>query len=123
MLSRSAAQGATATNVVNGAARIKSVRTQQYVTAAPLLYLQIYNSFAPTVGTTKPRCVVPVPTRDTNDDTGRMKAVFPGGGSGKNGLKLETGFSYAVTTTPDGATGPTSGQEPVIEVDYESNNQ
>jgi hypothetical protein len=89
---------------------------EQRAAAAPRLFLQLFNTNAPTVGTTVPEIVIPVPAGSGTVDEAVVKVVFKGS---QGSLVLNTGLAYAVTTTPTGSTGPTGGQEPVVIVDYE----
>lgn len=124
MISRTEAQSATPTQVVNGAARIGSIECQQWNNGSARLYLQVFNNYNPTVGTTKPDLVIPIPAKPTNYPKGEIKVPFPVcGGGDHNGMKLTTGFAYAVTTTPDGSTGAAVGLRPVVIIEYDSNNQ
>jgi hypothetical protein len=90
--SRTAAQNATATAVRNGACIINRVRVRQYAGAAPRLYLQLFNTNAPTVGTTAPEMVIPVPAGNTKMNatvrdvnfTGDRRAVWYWSGVRRN---------------------------------------
>ena len=116
MVSRTPAQNATATVVRNGRTILKNVEVRQRLAAAPRLFLQIFNTNAPTVGTTAPEIVIPVPAGDANITLNRNKVEFQ---ADKGGLDLGTGFSYAVTTTHDGSTNPTATHEPEVIIHYE----
>jgi hypothetical protein len=96
---------------------LKSIKVEQRASAAPRLFLQIFNTNSPTVGTTAPEKVVPVPAGSSNLDVSVLKEEFQGT---LGGLHLSTGFAYAVTTTHDGNTAPTAGQEPVVVAHYEN---
>lgn len=116
MQSRTAAQTATATVVRNGAVLLKNIKVEQRAVAAPRLFLQIFNTNAPTVGTTAPELVIPVAAGNANKDSTRNELRAHGE---HGGLLLGTGCAYAVTTTHDGNTAPTAGQEPTVTIDYE----
>lgn len=117
MVSRTNAQNATATVVRNGRTILKSIKVEQRASAAPVLYLQIFNTNAPTVGTTAPVEVIQVPAGNANVDVNDKKVVYQ---AKFGGFDLSTGFSYAATTTHDGNTAPTAGQEPTVEIHYET---
>ena len=117
MVSRTEAQNATATVVRNGRTLLKSVLVEQRTTDAPVLYLQIFNTNAPTVGTTAPVEVIQVPAGNANVDVNNKKVEYQ---TKLGGFDLGTGFAYAVTTTHDGNTAPTAGQEPLVEIHYEA---
>lgn len=114
--SRTNAAGASAVSVRAGATRLRGVRVEQRAPAAPALFLQVFNTNSPTVGTTAPVLVVPVPAGSGQLSTPTLRAIFKGT---QGALFLSTGLAYAVTTTPTGSTGPTGGQEPTVIVDYE----
>lgn len=114
--SRTDAANATAVAVRNGRTHIKNIRVEQRASAAPQLFLQVFNTNAPTVGTTAPEVVVPVPAGQANMDLVTLDLPLM---AKRGGLELGTGFAYAVTTTHDGLTAPTAGQEPTVIIDYE----
>lgn len=116
MRSRTEAANATAVAVRNGRTLLKSVRVEQRTTDAPALKLQIFNTNAPTVGTTAPFMVVPVPAGSALLMISFHKEEYQGP---FGGVDLGTGFSYAVTTTHDGLTAPDAGDEPVVDIHYE----
>lgn len=116
MVSRTPTANATAVVVRNGRTLLKSVLCEQRKVTAPVLYLQIFNTSAPTVGTTAPVIVLQIPAGNANVELTMLKAAFEGK---FGGLDLGTGFSYAVTTTHDGLTAPTAGDEPLVEIHYE----
>lgn len=109
-------QGATATVLRNGRAQVKSIKVEQWTFDAPVLYLQLFNTNNPTVGTTAPVMVIPIPAGSTILQGPQVKAEFQ---SEYGGLPFATGLSLAVTTTHDGATGPDAGDEPRVTVHYE----
>ena len=113
---RTDAANATAVAVRNGRVHIKNIRMEQRAAAAPRLFLQIFNTNAPTVGTTAPEVAIPVPAGQSNMDMQTLDIIV---GAKRGGLELSTGFAYAVTTTPTNAVAPTAGQEPTIIIDYE----
>ena len=115
MRSETAAANATAVDVRTGAVLIKNIKVTQRTTDAPRLFLQIFNVHNPTVGTTDPEIVIPVPAGNANLDAASLsiEAMSPTGG-----LYLSTGFAYAVTTVFDGLTAPDAGDEPQVLIDY-----
>jgi hypothetical protein len=100
----------------SGRALIASIKITQFVFDAPALFLQVFNTNAPTVGTTAPVMVLPVPAGTTQWPEWR-KFVFAGK---LGGLQFATGLSLAVTTTHDGSTGPDAGDDPQVIVDWEA---
>jgi len=117
MESRTNTANATPVAVRNGKCFIKSIKVEQRAAAAAVLFLQIFNNFSPTVGTTTPRMVIPIPAGDANLDVSLAKIEFQGK---YGGLYLDTAFAYAVTTTYNGSTNPTAGQEPAVIAHYEN---
>lgn len=111
---RVAAQNATALAIRNGACIIKRVRVRQYAGAAPRLFLQLFNTNAPTVGTTAPEMVIPVPAGNTKMNATVRDVNFTG-----DSEQFGTGLAIAVTTVHDGAVAPTAGQAPEVIVDWE----
>lgn len=113
-LSRTLNADATAVAVRSGATRVKTVILTQRSNTAARLYLQIFNTNAPTVGTTAPELVVPL-------QAGRagmqiiQKVVLA---SNLGGLLLPTGCAYAVTTTPTGAAGPSGTDRPKVDLHW-----
>ena len=122
MLSRTVNCDATLVQVNNGAVRIKSLKVEQYSGNAPALYLQVFNSYTPTVGVTAPDMVVRIGTKPAAQDKTQVKVVLPSCGGSQNGARFGTGLSYAVTTTPTGSTSPNAGDKPTVEVNYENAN-
>jgi hypothetical protein len=117
MESRTNTANATAVAVRNGKCFLKSIKVEQRAAAAAVLFLQIFNVFAPTVGTTTPVLVIPIPAGSANVDVQTLKLEFQGK---YGGLYLDTAFAYAVTTTYNGSTNPTAGQEPAVIAHYEN---
>lgn len=117
MESRTNAADEVAVVVRNGRCLLKSIKMEQRKSDAPVLYLQIFNTNAPTVGITAPVMVLQVSAGSTNLDVAIDKVIFDGKFGGKY---LATGFSYAVTATHDGAGAPDAGDEPTIIVHYEN---
>jgi len=113
--SETAAANATAVDVRTGAVLIKNIKVAQRTVDAPRLFLQIFNVHNPSVGSTAPEIVIPVPAGNATLDSASLsvEAMTPVGG-----LYLSTGFAYAVTTTPSGSTNPDGGDEPRILIDY-----
>ena len=112
---RDNAANATGVTVRTGSTKVKAVRVEQRVAAAPRLYLQLYDAASPTVGTTAPTKVVPIPAGVTDMQAAIYKEALTGT---RGGLEFGTALSYAVTTH-DGLTAPTAGQEPVVIIDWE----
>ena len=117
MQSRTEAQDETATVVRNGKCYVKNIRVEQRTTDAPALYLQVFNTNDPTVGTTLPTAVLPVPAGNANRDMAFNEVRCK---SEVGGIYMGTGLSYAVTTDSTGNTGPDAGDEPVVVLDYEN---
>lgn len=118
MVSRTAAQSNTSTDVRDGACVVKSIKAIQRTVDAPVLYLQIFNDgTAPVVGTDAPVHVLQVPAGIADHQGVYIKEEFQGSLGGKY---LTSGLSYAVTTTHDGATAPDAGDEPEVEIHYEN---
>ena len=113
-LSRTDNADATAVAVRNGATRVKRVTITQRSNTAARLYLQIFNSNSPTVGTTAPDAVVPIPAGRAGMQI-IQTAIFAGN---LGGLLLPTGCAYAVTTTPTGAAGPSGSDRPRIDLHW-----
>ncbi|MCA9455857.1 MAG: hypothetical protein KC587_04295 [Nitrospira sp.] len=101
--------------VYTGESVLRSIKILQKTEDAPLLYLQIFDHASPTVGTTAPSMVLPVPA----GLSGRMVPFRYDLTGPQGGLKLGTALTIAVTTSHDGATGPDAGDEPDIVLDYQ----
>lgn len=99
-----------------GRVALKSVSVRQRVAAAGALFLQLFNTASITPGVTAPVTVIPVPAGNSNLDSTALKAIFAGT---KGGGEFTTALGYCVTTTHDGATGPTVGQEPEVIISWE----
>ena len=112
------AQNATFTLARTGSARIKNIRVTQRAGAAPRLFLQLFDATAPTVGTTLPTMIVPVPAGNTQSDGEAVEVRLS---SNRGGAIFGTAISFAVTATATGAGAPTAGQEPEVSVDWEPN--
>lgn len=109
-----AIQNATALVVRNVPVIVSRIRMRQLAGAAPVLYLQLFNSAAPTVGTTAPRMVLPVPPGNTKRDVATLDVQLSG-----NARHFDTALAIAVTTVYNGSVAPTAGQEPEIIIDWE----
>jgi len=109
-----ALQNATALAIRTGNTIVKRIRVRQYAGAAPRLYLQLFNTNAPTVGTTAPEMVIPVPAGNTQKEAAVRDIIIAG-----NSKHFGTGLAIAVTTVHDGAVAPTAGQEPEVIIDWE----
>jgi len=112
------AQNATLLLARTGSARIKNIRVTQRAGAAPRLFLQLFDATAPTVGTTVPTMVIPIPAGNTQSD-GEVLEIRPS--SNRGGMVFGTAISFAATTTAVNAVAPTAGQEPEVSVDWEPN--
>lgn len=115
-VNRQTAQGSTVTQIYNGACRIKKIEVRAGAAAAPELFLQVFNNYNPTVGTTQPNVPLRVVPGDSAINNPWQKYIFAGS---YGGMYFGTGLAIAVTTTPTGSTGPTAGQEPEVIVTYE----
>lgn len=113
---RVTAQGATATNIRSGRTKIKKISVRPGSTTASRVFLQVFDSNSPTVGTTEPIDVLRVPAGDAAVQAPWEKYIFASSYGGKD---YPTGLSIAVTTTPTGASGPSAGAEPEVIVDWE----
>lgn len=118
MVSRTAAANATAVALGAGPFVLTSVKVRRYVGAAAL-FLQIFDNNAPTVGTTAPYLVLPIPLFVSGMPEVNQKYPFAGN---RGGVRMRSGLSYAVTTTPGGLTDPIAGEEPTVEMYYEPGN-
>src|SRR5574337_986568 len=105
----------TAVVIRTGATRLKSVEVKQFVGAASQLYLQLFNTASITPGTTAPVKVIPIPAGDTQLDCTVYKENYSGK---RGGIEFATALGYCVTTTHDGASAPTSGQEPAVNIQW-----
>lgn len=61
-----------------------------------------------------PTRVFPVPAGESNRETNTEHVIQ----TPWSGEKIANSLSIQVSTTPDGVTGPTAGQEPIVDVDY-----
>jgi hypothetical protein len=106
----------TAVVIRTGSTKLTAVEVAQRVAAAPVLYLQLFNTASITPGTTAPFKVVNIPAGNVLLDANKIKEVY----SGKHGgIEFGTALGYCVTTTHDGATAPTAGQEPEVSLQWE----
>lgn len=99
---RDAALGATSDSDVGpGAQRLYLMQVDNTGNAAQKVYLKIYNSAGPTIGTTAPDIIIPIPGGSI------QKVAVP------EGISFGTGISMACVTGAGtaGVTGPTN---PVI---------
>jgi len=104
----------TGVDVVTANVLLRSVKVLQKTVDAPALYLQLYNAASPTVGTTAPTMVLPIPAGLASSfatATYKFSANI-------GGINFGTALALAVTTTHDGATGPTAGDEPDVTIEY-----
>ena len=93
---------------------LRQVLVRQHINDAPVLYLQVFDDPAPTVGATVPLMVLPIPA-GISGQASTQKYTFHGS---RGGLHLVNGLTFAVTSTHDGGTGPDAGDEPEVIVDY-----
>lgn len=98
----------TEVQVQNGAARVKAVQIKLAPAAAADSYLQIYNVFNSTPGTTVPDCVIYIPT---SAKLGKTMIKLNLGG-----VRLDTGFSWFVSTTATGGTAATTSAPESVDV-------
>lgn len=106
---------ADAVAVRNGATRVKKVEIYQRSAAAPVLFLQLFNTNSATPGTTAPEgSVIRIPPGQTGKQA-KQSIVFA---SERGGLYLNTGLSYCVTTTHDGSTSPSSADRPQVKIHW-----
>jgi len=112
------AQNATLFLARTGSARLKNIRVTQRTGAAARLFLQVFDAVAPTVGTTLPTLIIPVPAGNTQSDGEVLETRLS---SNRGGAIFGTAISFAVTTTATGLTAPTAGQEPEVSIDWEPN--
>jgi len=100
--------------VHTGKVLTRKIDVRQHTNDAPVLYLQLFDVVAPTVGTTAPNKVLVIPAGITKQVS---VAVYNISGS-LGGLSFGTALSFAVTTTHDGSTGPDAGDDPEVILDY-----
>lgn len=93
--------GTSDSNVGPGAATVYLVNVDNTGNAAQKVYLKLYNATAPTIGTTAPDKVIPIPGGTV------QKVAFP------EGIAFATGLSMACVTA-GGTGGVTSPTNPVI---------
>jgi len=116
MLSKNAAVDETGVVISSVACLLRSIKVLQKTEDAPVLYLQVFNHASPTVGTTAPVMVLQVPAGITGTLVPETTKI-----SGTRGGKyLATALTIAVTTTHDGNTAPDAGDEPDVDVDYQT---
>lgn len=113
---RNNAAGNTAVVIRTGSTKINAVRVEQRVAAAPLLYLQLFNTATVTPGTTLPTKVVMIPAGVAELQAMILKETYS---SNRGGLEFGAALTYCVTTVHDGGVAPTAGQEPVVIIDWE----
>lgn len=89
--------------VVNGPADLQAIEIQYNPAQAAAAYLRIWNLFNPNPGTTEPDIVIFIPASVSVAGNLRIKAIFGAG------LRLGTGFSYGVYTTPHSGSTAASG--------------
>ena len=91
-------------NVNSGAAVLYLVSIDNSANASAKSFVKIYNATAPTIGTTAPDVIIPVPGGAT------VTLAIP------DGLSLGTGLSFATVTAggTGGITGPTSDVSVVL---------
>jgi hypothetical protein len=111
---RTAAADETAVAVLSSKAQLRSLHVIQHTVDAPALFLQLFNNASPTVGTTAPNKVMPIPPGRTGEKTYIKENI----NTEQGGFPFSTALSFAVTTTHDGSTGPDAGDEPEVIIDY-----
>lgn len=109
MFYRNTSQSETPSVIRNGSSEARAVTVRQHSTAAPALYLQVFDSASPTPGTTKPLMVLPIPAGVRS-----RKFQFSGG------ILMGNGLSIAVTTAPDNGTGPSASDRPEVILSFEA---
>lgn len=112
---RNAAADETVVAVSSVQCRVKKITVIQHTFDAPVLYLQLHNLAAPTLGTSKPADVIQIPAGVVGQPAKRVLTYSGNYG----GWWLSTALGIGVTTAPDGLTGPTAGDEPEVIIDYE----
>ena len=117
-VSRTAALNDVGVAIRTGATLLRSIRARQLAPAAPKLYLQLFNVAGASVvlGTTVADEVLLLPAGDSKRDEVGLFADFH---SRKGGQLFDTALSVFCTTTANGLTAPTAGQEPDVTIDYE----
>lgn len=115
MFYRNTSQDEVASLVRTGATKLSAVHVKQRGPTAPILYLQIYDNAAPTVGTTTPALALEIPAGETGQHQNR-KYIIEGS---KGGMNMATALSIACTTTPGGPTGPASADRPEVKIKLE----
>lgn len=115
MVVKISALEATGTLIRDGATLLRKIKIKASVSDSPVLSIQVHNSAAPTIGTDAPVHVIQVPAGNTVTPLAEHTFIFVGP---KGGYELDTGLYLACTTTHDGSTDPTAGDEPHVTVDY-----
>lgn len=110
------AMSGVAVLIRTGSTKLCTIQVSQRAVAAPLLHLQLYDTASPVVGTTAPIKVVPIPAGAINMQQMSYKETYSGS---RGGIEFATALACAVTTTHDGAIGPTAGQEPQVIIRWE----
>jgi len=114
MISANVAVDESNVDIVTGNILLRSVKVLQKTVDAPVLYLQLFNAASPTVGTTAPTMVLPIPAG--------LAASFATAtykfSANLGGINFGTGLAIAVTTAHDTADAPDAGDEPDVTIEY-----
>lgn len=116
MISRTANANATAIAIRNGTTRLQKVQAYIRAASSARLYIQLFNSNSPTIGTTTPDLILMIPP----GRVGKQKKVSFIFASEEGGCYLSSGLSAAVTTTPTGSTNPESADRPELVIKYDN---
>ena len=114
MVSRNVNVDKTAAVLHSGAVLLRVIRVLQKTDDAPQLFLQVFNTKSPTVGTTAPALVLPVPAGIKGQGV-PYTYHFHGP---RGGVELGTGLAIAVTAKYDDDTSPDAGDEPDVDVEF-----
>lgn len=115
MISRTANADATAILSRSGTTRLQSVTAYIRAESSARLYIQLFNSASPTVGTDTPDMVLMIPPGRAGKQK-KVKFIFA---SEEGGAYFNTGLTAAVTTTPNGNTSPASADRPELVLKYD----
>lgn len=113
-VSTTANANATRVQVRNAATRIKKIEVYVRSASSARLYLQGFNTYTPTIGTTTADLVLMIPPGRATKQK-KMAVVFA---SEEGGLYFSSAFAFAVTTTPGGSTNPATADQPQVKVHW-----
>lgn len=113
-VSTTANANATRVQVRNGATRVKKIEIYVRAASSTRLYLQGFNTYTPTIGTTTPDLVLMIPPGRAVKQK-KQAVIFA---SEEGGLYFNTAFAFAVTTTATGSTDPASADQPEVRVHW-----